>query len=221
MNPRGAVVFDLDGTLVDTSGDIVASVNRVRALHSLPALDARTILDEVGRGAAHLVSRMLDLPQDAAGFADAVREFRECYKAHQGESSAVYPGVREALEALSREFDLYVLSNKPTEAAVREVGIQGLSRFFRGVWGGGSLPALKPDPAGVLKALDETGVDASRGAMVGDLVIDLQTGANAGVSLFLVTWGFARPPKSFDAPYEIAATPEELVKKIERTFPRR
>jgi phosphoglycolate phosphatase len=218
--PRGAIVFDLDGTLVDTSGDIVAGVNHVRCRHGLPALDERAVLDEVGHGAAHLITRTTGIPRDAgAPFDEALGAFRGFYKEHQGTSSAAYPGVRDMLEALCREFDLYVLSNKPVEATVREVGIQGLDGFFRGVWGGGSLPALKPDPAGVRRALAESGVPTGRGAMVGDLVIDLQTGAGAGVQLFLVTWGFARPLVGFDAPYEIAATPAELVEKIGRAFP--
>ena len=220
MTPRGAIVFDLDGTLVDTSGDIVAAVNHVRARLAMPALDRRAVLDEVGHGAAHLIARTTGVPRDAgARFDEALGAFRGFYKDHQGARSEAYPGVRGMLDALRGDFDLYVLSNKPTEAAVREVGIQGLADCFCAVWGGGSLAAMKPDPAGVLKALAASGVDARRGAMVGDLVIDLETGANAGVRPFLVTWGFARPPVGFGAAYESAETPAELVEKIERAIP--
>jgi phosphoglycolate phosphatase-like HAD superfamily hydrolase len=216
--PRGAIVFDLDGTLVDTSGDIVAAVNHVREMHSLSALDARAVLDEVGLGAAHLISRTIGIAKDASGFDAALGAFRAYYKNHQGTCSEAYPGVRDMLSALVGELDLYVLSNKPHEATVREIGIQGLSGFFRDIFGGGRFPALKPDPAGVLEALRASGLDPSRGAMVGDLIVDMQTGANAGVSLFLVTWGFARPLVGFEAKHATAATPAELVQKITRAF---
>jgi len=123
------------------------------------------------------------------------------------------------LAALAGEFDLYVLSNKPHEATVREIDIQGLSGFFRDIFGGGRLPALKPDPAGVLEALRSSGLDPSRGAMVGDLIVDMQTGSSAGVSLFLVTLGFARPLVGFDGAFATAATPAELVDEIMAAFP--
>lgn len=217
--PRAAIVFDLDGTLVDTSGDLAAAVNHVRGLLSLPPLDAEAVLAEVGRGAARLVSRTTGLAQGSGhAFADALAAFRAYYAEHQGTLSAAYPGIPGMLAALAEEFDLYLLSNKPQEATDREIALQGLGAHFRGVWGGGSLPALKPDPAGVLRALAESGVGPERGAMVGDLIVDMQAGAGAGVRLFLVTWGFARPLVGFDGAYETAATPDELVAKIRRAF---
>jgi phosphoglycolate phosphatase len=216
---RGAIVFDLDGTLVDTSGDIVASANHIRGLCGLPPLDPRSVLNEVGFGATRLVSRMTGIPEVTDELRRALARFREYYGATQGTCSRPYPGVPEMLASLARELDLYVLSNKPHEATVREVEIQGLTRHFRGVFGGGRMSALKPDPAGVLEALRTSGVGPDRGAMVGDLIVDMETGARAGVSLFLVTWGFARPLVGFDGPYETAATPAELAEKIERAFP--
>jgi phosphoglycolate phosphatase len=217
-------VFDLDGTLVDTSGDIVAAINHMRGLASLPPLDRAAVLAEVGFGAPHLIERTTEA-SGAAPLPERLDEFRRHYREHQGTASAIYPGVRSMIDELAAEFDLYVLSNKPHDAAVREIEIRGLGAAFRRVWGAGSLPALKPDPVGVREALRESGVDASRGAMVGDMAIDVATGAAAGVRSFLVSWGFKSPrleaalavPGSFTS----AASPERLAAEIRRAIPAR
>ena len=217
---RGAVVFDLDGTLVDTSGDIVAAVNHVRDGSSLPPLTARAVLDEVGFGAAHLIARTTGA-KDGEALAASLGEFRRYYREHQGDRSAPYPGVREMLDALAAEFDLYVLSNKPHEAAVREIELHGLGERFRRVWGGGSLAALKPDPAGVLEALRSSGVGAERGAMVGDMAVDVATGAAAGVLSFLATWGFRPSAAEAEGAFVAVDSPSLLAAEILRAIPAR
>ena len=215
---RGVVVFDLDGTLVDTSGDLVAAVNHVRALEALAPLDVRAVLDEVGYGATHLIARTTGARSGDA-LAERLAEFRRFYREHQGTRSALYPGVRSLIEALAADYDLYVLSNKPSEAAVREIELHGLGAAFRRVWGAGSLPALKPDPVGVLEALRSSGVGAERGAMVGDLGIDVATGAAAGVSTFLVTWGFRRAAIEVAGQFVAVETPSLLAAQIRRAIP--
>ena len=217
---RGAVVFDLDGTLVDTSGDIVAAVNHVRGGSSLPPLAARAVLDEVGFGAAHLIARTTDV-KDGAALAARVDEFRRYYREHQGAHSELYPGVRPMLDALVAEFDLYVLSNKPHEAAVREIELQGLGDAFRGVWGAGRSPALKPDPAGVLEALRSSRVGAERGAMVGDMEVDVATGAAAGVHTFLATGGFRALTAETKGAFVAVESPLLLAAEIGRAIPAR
>jgi phosphoglycolate phosphatase len=124
------------------------------------------------------------------------------------------------LDGLAREFDLYVLSNKPHEAALQEVAGQGLEGVFREVWGGGRFPALKPDPAGVVEALRETGVGPERGAMVGDLPIDAATGLAAGVATFLVEWGFRGSAVDAIPPCEKVGTPERLAERLRRALTR-
>ena len=218
-------MFDLDGTLVDTSGDIVAAVNHVRALVSLPPMDIRAVLAEVGFGATYLIERTTDTP-GAAAVPERVGEFRRYYREHQGAASAIYPGVRPMIDELAAEFDLYVLSNKPHEAAVREIEIQGLGDAFRRVWGAGSLPALKPDPAGVREALLASAVGPDRGAMVGDMAIDVATGVAAGVHPFLVSWGFKNSALEAAAAgaagaFASAASPERLAAEIRCRIPAR
>jgi phosphoglycolate phosphatase len=215
---RGAIVFDLDGTLVDTSGDIVAAVNHVRETLSLTPLDARAVLAEVGFGAAHLLARTTGAAPGAE-LAGRLDEFRSYYREHQGARSRLYPGVRSMVDELSAEFDLYVLSNKPHEATLREVEIQGMRHAFRCVWGAGSLPALKPDPTGVLEALRSSGVGAERGAMVGDMSVDVATGVAAGVPTFLVTWGFRAAAVEPGGAFVTVGSPSSLVAEIRRAVP--
>jgi phosphoglycolate phosphatase len=217
---RDVVVFDLDGTLVDTSGDIAAAVNHVRGLLSLEPLEVGAVLSEVGYGAARLVSRTVGAPTDAA-LAELLGEFRSYYREHQGAHSALYPGVREMVDALGSECDLYVLSNKPHDATLREIELQGLGGAFRRVWGAGSLPALKPDPAGVLEALRLSGVGAERGAMVGDMPVDVATAAAARVSSFLATWGFRTSAAAAGGAFVPVGSPSGLAAELRRAIPAR
>ncbi|MDD5305898.1 MAG: HAD hydrolase-like protein [Deltaproteobacteria bacterium] len=185
-------MFDLDGTLVDTSGDIVRAANYVRSVEGLMPLTDEEILAAVGRGARWLVREVTDIGEEDKERLDAlVSTYSGYYRRHQTEHSRPYPGVAEALASLGRRFDLYVLSNKPKEAVVREVTRHGLAPFLREVFGGGSFGGLKPDPSGVLHALEASGVPAARGIMVGDLAIDLETGIAAGVSTCFAAWGFS------------------------------
>lgn len=189
--PAGVLVFDLDGTLTDTSEDIASSVNFVRRQEGLLPLTTAEVLRQVGRGAPHLIRETLP-----AGTADAERlpgllaMFQDHYLKHQGEHSRLYPGIREAVSTLSERYDLYVLSNKRQDATSNEVRAHGIERFFRHVWGAGAFPRLKPDPAGVSEAIALSGLTPARALMVGDLNVDMLTGANARVRTIHVTWGF-------------------------------
>jgi len=217
---RGVVVFDLDGTLVDTSGDIAAAVNHVRGLKSLAPLDTSAVLAEVGYGAAHLIARTTDVSTGDAA-TELLGEFRRYYRENQGAHSALYPGIRAMIDALADDYDLYVLSNKPHDATIREIELQGLGGAFRCVWGAGSLPALKPDPAGVLEALRLTGVGAERGAMAGDMAVDVATAAAARVCSFLATWGFPPSPVAAGVAFVAVGSPSRLAAEIRRAIPAR
>lgn len=217
---RDVVVFDLDGTLIDTRAEIAAAVNHVRGLRSLAPLTVAAVLAEVGRGAAHLVSRTAGAPA-ADELPELLAEFRRYYREHQGTRSAPYPGIREAVAALGVDRDLYVLSNKPHEATVREIELQGLTGAFRAVWGAGNLFALKPNPAGVLEALRLSGSGAARGAMVGDSAIDVATAIAAGVTPFLATWGFGPAAGAPGGTVVAVGSPARLVEEIRRALPPR
>jgi phosphoglycolate phosphatase len=123
--------------------------------------------------------------------------------------------------ALADDYDLYVLSNKPHDATIREIELQGLGGAFRRVWGAGSLPALKPDPAGVLEALRLSGVGAERGAMVGDMPVDVATAAAARVFSFLATWGFRPSTATAGGAVVAVGSPSQVAAEVRRAIPAR
>jgi phosphoglycolate phosphatase len=188
---HGALIFDLDGTLVDTAGDIVFSVNHIRRLLGLSKLDTKRVLSAVGRGAPYLLAELTGISKDDIERMEEMRsEFRRHYLEHQTKHSKLYPGIRRALENLSSRYDLFVLSNKPHPAVLGELNGQGISSFFKHVWGGGSLAAMKPDPIGIETVIETDSYPRDRVLMIGDMAIDIETAANAGVKSCFVAWGF-------------------------------
>lgn len=185
------IVFDLDGTLVDSSGDLANAVNA-----ALARLDpaARTIpLDVVrgfiGSGARNLVARSLAHAGVTASPEDALPVFLEEYAARLTEQTRFYPGVEDALARLT-DYRLAVLTNKPGDMSRRILETLGAGeRFFR-VYGGGDLPARKPEPEGLLRLIAEAGVKPAATVMVGDSAIDVRTGRAAGAVTVGVTYGF-------------------------------
>jgi phosphoglycolate phosphatase len=214
---RGVLIFDLDGTLVDTSGDIVGSSNYLRERHGLAPLPADEVLAAVGQGAPRLIERLTGVaPTAGAQFDELLGEFRRHYLAHQTERSRVYPGIRECLEGAAARHHLYVLSNKPHVSTVRELERQGLAGFFRAIWGAGALPVLKPDPLGIERALAASGCGPERGAMIGDMGVDVETGRRGGVTTCRVTWGFPDSSPQADLADRTVGSAGELSRVIER-----
>lgn len=212
---RGALIFDLDGTLVDTAGDIVASSNYLRSRLGLAPLPFAEVLAAVGRGAPFLIERLTGVgPADGARFEQLLGEFRTHYLEHQTERSRVYPGIRECLQRLGARHHLYVLSNKPHVATVRELEGQGLAGCFRAIWGAGAFAQLKPDPVGIETALTDSALPRSRALMIGDMGIDVETGQRAGVATCRVTWGFPDPAASAAVADLVVATVAELERAI-------
>jgi phosphoglycolate phosphatase len=216
MSPRAGLVyehvaFDLDGTLVDSRADIAAAVNHVLGVLGLPEIDPATVFGYVGDGARTLVARALG-PEHAALMEPAVVEFMRYYGAHLLDVTRPYPGVEEALAALAqRGAVLSVLTNKPEELSRALLGGLGLLESFVGVVGGDSLPARKPDPAGLdhLRAL--SGTPRDRTLLVGDSAIDVRTARAAHVAFCGVAWGIAPEALRAAAPERIVDRPAEIV----------
>jgi phosphoglycolate phosphatase len=208
------VVFDLDGTLVDSSGDLASAVNAALAAVApgTPPLPTARVRALVGSGARNLVARSLE----AAGLPQAVDDvlpvFLDRYRSRLLAETRPYPGVLEALERLG-DRALAVLSNKPGDMS-REIlaGLGLLPRFFR-VYGGDDVPVKKPDPAGLLLLLREARVAPSEGIVVGDSAIDVRTARAAGAWSVGVSYGF--DPASF------AAHPPDLLIDDLRALPER
>lgn len=183
-----AVLFDMDGTLLDTLADMAAAVNHILSVHGYPLRTVEEVRAFVGNGARKLMERAL--PPDVTGdaFEALLEEYRQWYEAHACVKTAPYPGVPAVLAALHRAgVRCAVVSNKP-DGATRELA----ARFFPVLPAFGQqdgIPA-KPAPDMVYHALAELGVEASAAAYVGDSEVDVALARNAGLPLVAVSWGF-------------------------------
>ncbi len=203
------LVFDLDGTLIDSKMDLALSVNATRAHMGMGPLDVGLISTYVGNGAPVLIRRALGDQATEAQVQDALEFFLEHYREHKLDFTRLYPGVRESLERLHAGGKrLAVLTNKPVAVSRGIVDGLGVGALFFRVYGGNSFEFKKPHPAGMEALLSETGVDRARAIMVGDSSVDIQTARNAGVRSCGVTYGFA--PESLRDP-----APDLLVDRME------
>lgn len=187
------VVFDLDGTLIDSAPDIHAGANGLLADEGHAPLSIDQVRSFIGNGAAVFVQRM----RNARGIPDSEQdrlyaEFTARYETFVG-LTIPYPGVIKALDTLaSRGHKLGICTNKPMRpcrAVLRELEIE---RFFETVWGGDSLPVHKPDPAPLRAAFEALGDGPS--LFVGDSEVDAETARNAGVPFLLFTEGYRKTP---------------------------
>ena len=187
-----AVVFDLDGTLIDSDPDIRAAVNRVLATEGLAPLSTQEVRSMIGDGAKALVERAFAARGRVASAAH-VAAFVADYEVNAVVETAPYPGIVEALQALrDAGHPLGVCTNKPVVAARNVLAVLGLDQYFRVVMGGDSTPYRKPNPnhlAAVLQALDAT---PERAVMVGDHANDINAAAGLGVPSVFVSWGYGK-----------------------------
>src|SRR2546423_7968348 len=191
------VMFDVDGTLIDSRLDLVHSVNAALRHIQRPELPDDVIASYVGDGAPILIQRALggEVVDDAL-IRKGLEFFLSYYREHKLDYTTVYPGVAEALEAIQHSSNgsprkLVVLSNKPVNPSRAIVEALGLGRFFSQVYGGNSFGTKKPDPEGARKCLEKSGVRPEQAAIVGDSHVDVRTGRNAGLWTIGVTYGFA------------------------------
>lgn len=181
-----ALVFDLDGTLVDSLADIVLHLNSTLANRGLPTRTREEIREWVGYGADQLVIRAVPHPEMVA---DTLAEFRAHYRARPVVSTCVFPELAAVLDAISRGRKLAILSNKPHDLTV-EVVDQLLGGWqFAVVAGQRNGKPHKPDPAALLDVCDELAVDPRECAMIGDSEVDIATARAAGVPSVAVSWG--------------------------------
>lgn len=184
-----ALIFDLDGTLIDSKLDLALAVNATLAELGRPPLDHETIYSYVGSGAPALIARALGSDASEQDCALGLEFFIKYYSAHKLDNTTLYPGVRETLDAL-KGMPMAVLTNKPvrvSQSIIKEIGI---GDFFRFIYGGNSFERKKPDPMGVDTILREFGAAPGQCMLVGDSEIDVQTARNAGTFACGVTYGF-------------------------------
>jgi phosphoglycolate phosphatase len=209
------LIFDLDGTLVDSRIDLANSVNAMLRHYDRPELAAEVIASYIGNGAPMLVRRSLGDPDDEAFVQEALLYFMAYYREHKLDTTYVYAGIMEALEAVrngsnGRAPHMAVLSNKPVVPSRGIVDALGLGRYFFQVYGGNSFHTKKPDPTGVRALLEESGARANETLIIGDSDVDIITARNAGAYSLGVTYGLA-PHTLEDAPPDVLIDhPQEL-----------
>jgi phosphoglycolate phosphatase len=183
------LVFDLDGTLVDSKQDLALSVNAMRREMGLASLPVDLITSYVGQGVTLLVRRSLGTHATSENVEKGLAFFLAYYRDHMLDHTAPYPGVAEALEKL-RGHKMAVLTNKPVNFSREMLTRLGFASYFAYIYGGNSFPQKKPDPIGLQRLMEDLQISARETLMVGDSDTDVLTGRNAGVWTCGVTYGF-------------------------------
>ncbi len=216
--PR-TVVFDLDGTLVDTGPDLTASLNHALGLMGRASVDEDSVREMVGLGAAKLLERGLGATGEVseALIAQGLRPFLDYYAAHICDRSRPYAGVEAAMDGLAAAgVTLAVCTNKPAAMSVALIEALGWSRRFAANLGGDSLAVRKPHPTHVLSTIAAAGGDPRSAAFVGDSIVDVTAAKAAGVPVVAVSFGFAdRPAETLGADAVIDGY-AELIPALER-----
>jgi phosphoglycolate phosphatase len=191
------LIFDLDGTLVDSRLDLANSVNAMLRHYGKPELPQEVIASYIGNGAPMLVRRSLGDPDDEQFVQEALFYFMAYYREHKLDHTYVYDGIFEALDSIvaSRnglgDLRMAVLSNKPVNPSRGIVEALGLGKYFFQVYGGNSFHTKKPDPAGVQALLAEAEAQNHQTVIIGDSDVDVITAGNAGIYSVAVTYGLA------------------------------
>jgi phosphoglycolate phosphatase len=206
------VVFDLDGTLVDSAQDLATGVNEAlaRVAPGRPPIPIGVVKAFVGDGAAVLIARTLRHAGLALPAEEVLPVFLECYGRHMLDTTRLYPGVGETLDCLA-DRTLAVLSNKPGDASRALLGGLGVASRFVRIWGPDDAGARKPDPRGLRRLIAELGFAPGESAMVGDAGVDMAAGRAVGARTIGALWGIN--------PASLAAAPADCTIDDIRALP--
>jgi phosphoglycolate phosphatase len=203
------LIFDLDGTLIDSKLDLAAAVNAARAHAGMEPLENETVYSYVGEGAPTLIRRAIGPGASDGDVQSALEFFLAYYNDHLVDHTVLYPGVRETLARLgSADIKMAVLTNKPVRMSRLIVEALGIGGHFLQVYGGNSFEQKKPHPMGVERLIAECDATRERTMMVGDSAVDIRTARNAQIRSCGVTYGFQ--PETLKA-----HPPDLLVDRIE------
>lgn len=203
------IIFDLDGTLLDTIDDLTDAVNHTLIKYGFPIRHRNEILDFVGHGAKVLIERAL--PNDQKHRIDEVlSDYKNYYDSHAMHKTKPYQGITDLLTRLNQNIKLGVVSNKQ-DKAVKQLVSHYFEPIFIAVVGESKQVPKKPDPASVLKVIEMMNLSPNDVVFVGDSEVDIETAKNVGCDMIAVTWGFRtkellkalNPTYLIDDPYEI------------------
>jgi phosphoglycolate phosphatase len=205
------LIFDLDGTLIDSKLDLAHAVNATRAHMGMSPLEHERVYSYVGNGAPVLIRRVLGERASEMEVEEALEFFLEYYREHYLDYTLLYPGVKDSLDRFrDAGKQMAVLTNKPvrmSNAIIEGLGVAG--HFFK-VYGGNSFDFKKPHPIGVETLLREAGIEAKRALMIGDSAVDTQTARNAGIASAGMTYGFQPESLADPAPDLVIDSMPEL-----------
>jgi phosphoglycolate phosphatase len=212
------VIFDLDGTLIDSERDLAASVNAMLVRYGRKELPLEVIGTYIGDGASMLIRRALGDPADREFLQEALNVFLAHYREHKLDTTRTYDGIGPMLERVAHangaHRKLAVLTNKPVRVSRDILAGLGLATSFFQVYGGNSFETKKPDPLGANTLLRDAGVAAGDTVMVGDSQVDVLTARNAGLWSVGVTYGFAPRSLEVTMPDVLVDTPAELASAL-------
>jgi phosphoglycolate phosphatase len=212
------IIFDLDGTLIDSELDLAAGVNAMLRHYGRKELPIEVIGTYIGDGAPMLIRRALGDPAHSEFLQEALNYFLLYYREHKLDNTRLYEGIGEALQQAGKgdgvPRKLAVLTNKPVRVSRDILAGLGLADFFMQVYGGNSFETKKPDPLGANTLMREVGAAADETVMVGDSGVDVLTARNAGLWSVGVTYGFAPLTLQQVPPDVLVDTPAELARAL-------
>ncbi len=184
-----ALIFDLDGTLIDSKRDLIYSVNAMLAEMGRAKLPEETISAYIGHGAPQLIASALGEGASQVDRDQALKFFLAYYDQHKMDSTRPYPGVTEGLARFDA-LPMAILTNKPVRISQRILRDLQLDKYFRAIYGGNSFETKKPDPLGANTILREFVIQPAQAILIGDSEVDIQTARNAGMFAAAVNYGF-------------------------------
>lgn len=192
------VIFDLDGTMVDTAPDLIAATNHTLGRFGMAPVEARIIRPAVGLGAKAMIRAAMNergRAADAEALSSMTRQFIDYYSGNIAVRSRIFPGLVEALDVLRDEgARLGVCTNKPEALALKLLAELRLDRYFAAIAGADTFPVRKPDAGHLLGAIAMAGGDRARAVMIGDSAADAGAARNAKVPFVAVSFGYGETP---------------------------
>jgi phosphoglycolate phosphatase len=217
FNNMDLLIFDLDGTLIDSKLDLAHAVNATRRMMGLQPIENEVVYSYVGNGAPVLIRRAIGGEISDEQLQTALAFFLDYYRAHMLDYTTLYPGVRETLDTLhSAGTKMAVLTNKPVRFSKAILDGLGVGDRFTRVYGGNSFEQKKPHPVGVATLLVETATERHKALMVGDSAVDVRTARNAGIACCGVTYGFQPETLITDPPDFLIDRMEELLNLLQQ-----
>lgn len=210
------ILFDLDGTLVDSAPQLTASANVLRVKAGLPPLVYSAIRDAAGAGVRGLLWRALRITPDAPHFASLKKAFLADYEARLATPAVLFPGIEVLLTRLTKnDIPWGIVTNKPERLAQLVVASHPVLRHARCLVGGDTTPEMKPSPLPVLEGVKRLHLTPQKTLYAGDDERDIRAGRAAGLKTIALTWGYVtggvRPPAAWGADF-MATTADEIAR---------